>query len=197
MLLSFNESIWLCRCQGRCGERPVGRFIGGARIQKEAFAQGRADKLYAQRHPARRQLSGDHEGRDSGDAEQIDQRPARCEGLLRGVYGRGGGEGHRQQQEIHLERGEEGVDLPRKSLLVEQGGVVGFGRRLLAILVVGQRHGVHFAREGVAFDILPDVAGELVAADGPYRIHHGGIVQQRQADGDALPELFPAAHASV
>ena len=45
--------------------------------------------------------------------------------------------GHRQQQEIHLERGEEGVDLPRKSLLVEQGGVVGFGRRLLAILVVG------------------------------------------------------------
>ena len=137
MLLSFNESIWLCRCQGRCGERPVGRFIGGARIQKEAFAQGRADKLYAQRHPARRQLSGDHEGRDSGDAEQIDQRPARCEGLLRGVYGRGGGEGHRQQQEIHVERGEEGVDLPRKSLLVEQGGVVGFGRRLLAILVVG------------------------------------------------------------
>lgn len=53
---------------------------------------------------------------------------------------------------------------------------------------------MHFAREGVAFDILPDVAGELVAADGPYRIHHGGIVQQRQADGDALPELFPAAH---
>ena len=93
-----------------------------------------------------------------------------------------------------MERGEEGVDLPRKSLLVEQGGVVGFGRRLLAILVVGQRHGVHFTREGVAFDILPDVAGELVAADGPYRIHHGGIVQQRQADGDALPELFPAAH---
>ena len=89
MLLSLNESIWLCRYQGRCGERPVGRFIGGARIQKEAFAQGRADKLYAQRHPARRQLSGDHEGRDSGDAEQIDQRPARCEGLLRGVYGRG------------------------------------------------------------------------------------------------------------
>ena len=115
MLLSFNESIWLCRCQGRCGERSVGRFIGGARIQKEAFAQGRADKLYAQRHPARRQLSGDHEGGDSGDAEQIDQRPARCEGLLRCVYGRDGGEGHRQQQEIHLERGEEGVDLPRKS----------------------------------------------------------------------------------
>ena len=87
---------------------------------KGGVRSGRADKLYAQRHPARRQLSGDHEGRDSGDAEQIDQRPARCEGLLRGVYGRGGGEGHRQQQEIHLERGEEGVDLPRKSLLVEQ-----------------------------------------------------------------------------
>ena len=120
MLLSFNKSIWLCRCQGRCGERPVGRFIGGARIQKEAFAQGRADKLYAQRHPARRQLSGDHEGGDSGDAEQIDQRPARCEGLLRGVYGRGGGEGHRQQQKIHLERGEEGVDLRKDPMALQR-----------------------------------------------------------------------------